>query len=158
MPYLLRNSILMILLFCRTLLSCLEAEISVNRILVLIGLKPFQRHTWIESDRCWFSHSVLSIFCKFCLAANLKAPIISNLRKTTWVSHFLWRTAATEIKGPPRVSEGPPLNLQKLIFPPGPIFCLGSWQFVSRHLEFSLTGQWQFRITVGLSQKIIIDQ
>ena len=33
MPHLLRNSILMILLFCRTLLSCLEAEISVKSIL-----------------------------------------------------------------------------------------------------------------------------
>ena len=30
MPHLLRNLILMILLFCRTLLSCLEAEISVK--------------------------------------------------------------------------------------------------------------------------------
>ena len=33
MPHLLRNLILMILLFCRTLLSCLEAEISVKSIL-----------------------------------------------------------------------------------------------------------------------------
>ena len=30
MPHMLRNLILMILLFCRTLLSCLEAEISVK--------------------------------------------------------------------------------------------------------------------------------
>ena len=33
MPNLLRNSILMILLFCRTHLSCLEAEISVKIVL-----------------------------------------------------------------------------------------------------------------------------
>ena len=33
MPHMLRNLILIILLFCRTLLSCLDADISVKSIL-----------------------------------------------------------------------------------------------------------------------------
>ena len=32
------------------------------------------------------------------------------------------------------------------------------WQFWSSHLKMSLTSQWLFRITVGLSQKIVIHQ